>query len=30
VARLAADGSISVDNRAGRVDVIVDVFGWYA
>jgi hypothetical protein len=27
--QLAADGSISVYNDAGQVDVIVDVAGWY-
>ncbi|HEY3548199.1 MAG TPA: carboxypeptidase-like regulatory domain-containing protein [Propionicimonas sp.] len=27
--QLAADGSISVYNNAGQVDVVVDVVGWY-
>lgn len=30
IARLAADGSVWIYNRNGNVDVIVDVFGWYA
>jgi parallel beta-helix repeat protein len=30
VAALANDGSVSIYNSAGRVDVIVDVFGWFA
>jgi hypothetical protein len=30
VATVNADGTISIDNSAGLVDVAVDVFGWYA
>ncbi len=29
IARLSADGRVSIRNNAGTVDVIVDVVGWY-
>jgi hypothetical protein len=30
VATLSRNGSISIFNAAGSVDVIVDVLGWYS